>query len=120
MNKMGTGQQKETWMNRLETRWGVKGWGQISVIFFVFAVTGSLSVRISKPILDFLGIHKEQMSAFLFWPLRILIVFPAYQVLLITIGTLCGQFKFFWKMEKKMISRIISPFRRISGVHTRS
>ena len=103
--------KNKTFRQKLEERWEIKGWWQILVIFIVFGLTGSLSVRISKPILEFLNIHKETLNPFLFWPLRILIIFPIYQVLLITIGTILGQFKFFWKMEKKMLGRFIPALR---------
>jgi len=33
-------------------------------------------------------------------------MFVIYQVLLVILGTLFGQHKFFWNMEKKMLSRI--------------
>ena len=35
----------------------------------------------------------------------LLILFPTYQVLLVVIGTLLGQHKFFWAFEKKMLKR---------------
>ncbi|MGB2332508.1 MAG: DUF6787 family protein [Litorivicinaceae bacterium] len=42
----------------------------------------------------------------MFWPLRVLIIFPIYQLLLIIIGTLAGQFSYFWEFEKKFLRRI--------------
>lgn len=103
---------KKTFKEKLEARWKIKGWWQIVIILFVFSVTGSLSVKLSKPVLEFLGIDKSQMTPFAYWPLRILILFPIYQLLLITIGTLCGQFVFFWNMEKKMMGRFTGPFKK--------
>jgi hypothetical protein len=104
--------KKKGFKEKMQERWQVSGWWQMAVILFVFSITGSLSVIVSKPVLEFLGIEKETMSPYLFWPLRILVIFPVYQLLLITIGTLCGQFTFFWNMEKKMGHRIAAPFRR--------
>ena len=103
--------EKKTFRQKLEERWEIKGWWQILIIFIVFGLTGSLSVKISKPLLAFLHINKDALNPFLYWPIRILIVFPIYQILLITIGTLFGQFKFFWKMEKKMLGRFIPSLR---------
>jgi len=40
---------------------------------------------------------------FWFTPIRLLLIFPIYQVLLVAIGFLFGQFKFFWAFEKKML-----------------
>ena len=42
----------------------------------------------------------------IFWPLRIFIIFPIYQVLIVIIGAMFGQFNFFWTLEKKMLSRL--------------
>ena len=103
---------KKTFKERLQEKWQISGWWQIIVILFVFSVTGSLSVFVSKPVLAFLGINKETMNPYIFWPLRIIVIFPIYQLLLITIGTICGQFRFFWNMEKKMAMRMAGPFAK--------
>ncbi|MEL0308655.1 MAG: DUF6787 family protein, partial [Flavobacteriaceae bacterium] len=41
-----------------------------------------------------------------YWPLRIILIFPLYQVLLVLFGWIFGQFKFFWAFEKKMLKRL--------------
>ncbi|MBI1183518.1 diacylglyceryl transferase [bacterium] len=94
---------------KLQTKWGVSSPWQALLIIAVFAVTGSLSVRVGEPVLEWLGIHKEALNPWLFWPLRILIILPIYQVLLIVFGTLAGQFKFFYQVEKRMLGRFL-PF----------
>jgi hypothetical protein len=73
------------------------------MIIVVFAVTGSTSAYLSKPILSWLGIVKGEISGWIYYPLYILLIFPVYQVLLVTIGFLFGQFSFFWAFEKKML-----------------
>ena len=80
--------------------------GQLIIIFVVFAVTGSTAVYASGPFLVFFGINSETLPTLVFWPLRILIIFPVYQFLLIIIGTMAGQFKYFWEFEKKFLRRI--------------
>ena len=50
--------------------------------------------------------YDPSSNSFLFWTLRILIIFPVYQLLLIIFGWLFGQFHFFWAFEKKMLSRM--------------
>ena len=68
------------------------------------AITFSgIAVWIAKPILDFIGLDKTAVSGWVFWPIRILIVFPIYQVLIVVIGTLFGQYAFFWNFAKKML-----------------
>ena len=94
---------------KLQNKWGVTSMWQVVVICIVFAITGSLSVKVGKPVLDFLGVHYETLNPWLYWPARLLIIFPIYQVLLIIFGTLFGQFKFFYQVEKKMLGRML-PF----------
>lgn len=99
------------YFNRLKDKWAVESNLQLVIIFVVFAITGSSSVKIAKPLLELMGV---EMSAFeniflgnvLYWLLRILIVFPIYQILLLFFGTIFFQFKFFWNFEKKILSRM--------------
>lgn len=92
--------------NTLETKWNVSYRWELIAIFIAFAVTGSTAARISDPILAFIGLHRDTTNGWLYWPIRILFIFPVYQILLIIVGWLFGQFKFFWGFEKKMLSRI--------------
>ena len=79
---------------------------QLVVIFTVFSVTGSASVILAAPILQFVGITTDTLSPWIYWPLRILMIFPIYQCLLIVVGTLAGQFNYFWRFEKKFLRRL--------------
>lgn len=98
-------------MQRLKERWGISSNFQIVIIFIVFAITGSSSVYVAKPFLDFIGLEQSYFPSTwwgtsLYWILRILLIFPFYQILLVIYGWLLGQFKFFWSFEKKMLSRL--------------
>ena len=93
-------------MNKLKEKWGITSNFQIIIILVVFSITGSVAVWIAKPVLNLVGLDKEIVSPWLFWPIRILIIFPIYQILIVIIGTLFGQFKFFWGFEKKMLVRL--------------
>ena len=93
-------------MDKLKERWGISSNFQIIIILIVFAVTGSTATKIAAPITELFGLHKETTNPWIFWPVRILLIFPVYQVLLVFFGWLFGQFKFFWAMEKKMLNRI--------------
>ena len=79
---------------------------QLLIILIVFAITGSLSLYLSEFILNFLNVNQNNMNILFYWFLRILILFPVYQFLLILIGTLFGQFSYFWKFEKKFLKKI--------------
>lgn len=90
-------------MKNFKNRWGITHNYQLVVIFIVFAVTGSTSSYVSKPILATIGITKDTFSPWIYYPLYIILIFPAYQVLLLFFGFISGQFKFFWAFEKKML-----------------
>jgi hypothetical protein len=89
-------------MNKLKQRWGITSNFQLTIIFIVFAITGSTSAWLSKPFCVLLGITKEDFG-FWFTLIRLIIIFPIYQVLLVAIGAIFGQFRFFWNFEKKML-----------------
>ncbi len=91
---------------KLYTKWKVTYRWELIAIFIVFAITGSTSARISGPLIDFLNIKETVQNNFIYWVLRILIIFPIYQFLLVIIGWVFGQFKFFWAFEKKMLRRM--------------
>lgn len=93
-------------MNKLKERWGITSNIQIVIIFFVFAITGYSSLFIAKPILELIGLHQETTNPWIYRPLRILLIFPFYQVLIVFYGWLFGQFKFFWAFEKKMLGKL--------------
>jgi hypothetical protein len=91
---------------KLEKKWGLAHkWEYISV-FIVFAVTGTSSVFISRPIIKLIGITKENLNPMVYWVLYIIIGFIFYQILLVLIGWIFGQYQFFWNFEKKMIRRL--------------
>ena len=93
-------------MANLKERWGITSNWQILIILFVFSITGSSSLFVAKPIIQFLGITKENLHIVLYWILYVLISFIFYQIMLVFFGWIFGQFKFFWDMEKKMLKRI--------------
>ncbi|MEX0273320.1 MAG: DUF6787 family protein [Flavobacteriaceae bacterium] len=98
-------------MNKLKQRWGITSNVQLVVILIVFAITGSSSVYVAKPFLDWIGLDRTGFpdawwGGTAYWTLRLLAIFPFYQVLLVLFGWLFGQFRFFWNFEKKMLSRM--------------
>lgn len=91
---------------KLENKWIVQYRWEMIRIFIVFAITGSSSMFVGRPIIKLLGIEKENLNIFLYWFLFITISLIFYQILLIIFGWLFGQFQFFWNFEKKMLSRM--------------
>lgn len=93
-------------MEKLKQRWGIDSNFQVIIIFLVFAINGSIAVSVARPLTNFIGISKETTAPLLFWPVRIIVVFIVYQITLVIVGTIFGQQKFFWNMEKKMLKRL--------------
>jgi hypothetical protein len=90
---------------KLENKWIVDYKWEMIRIFIVFAITGTSSVFVGRPIVKLIGITKENLNPILYWILYIIIGLIFYQILLVCIGWLFGQFNFFWNFEKKMLRR---------------
>jgi len=90
---------------KLERKWILDAKWEMIRVFMVFAITGSSSMFIGRPIIKFLGITKENLNPILYWVLFIIIGLIFYQLLLVFFGWLFGQFHFFWNFEKKMLRR---------------
>ena len=65
----------------------VESFSRLIVIFTVFAITGSLSVYLGKYALLFFFSENLEKN-FVYWSIRILIIFPIYQILLIVVGAI--------------------------------
>ncbi len=90
----------------LKKRWGVTSAFQVAIIFLVFAITGMLSMVVSRFVFELFHLTKEDP----FW-LRAIVyivtVLPAYQVILLVVGTIFGQHKFFKNFLKIMLGRFM-------------
>ena len=93
-------------MKKLKERWNVTSNWQLTKIFIVFAITGYSSLLLAIPFLNMIGIPETFQPHWLYRVLRILLIFPIYQVLLVFIGFVFGEFYFFWQFEKKMLDRM--------------
>jgi len=76
------------------------------IIFLVFGISGSLSVIVSEPIIKLFKIKELIDNSTLYLIMRILIIFPVYQIVLLFVGSLLGQYKYFLAFEKKMLIRL--------------
>ena len=90
--------------DKFKLKWNITSNWQLTVIFIVFSVTGSAAMIVRKFVFEWIGITSET-SMWLKVPLYILILIPAYQILLIMIGTLFGQYRFFYAFQKKSFGR---------------
>ena len=91
---------------KLKKRWDITSNFQVVVILVVFAITGSSTVYIKKLIFDLIGITPET-HLLIKIPVYIVTILLIYNILLLIVGFLFGQFKFFWNFEKKFFSRFM-------------
>ena len=95
---------------KLENRWVVKERWQIIRIFLIFALTGTTSLIVTKPIFESLGFTKEAFGesgfmVFIFYFLKFFAILPFYKILLLVFGWLFGEYSFFLPFVKKMFDR---------------
>ena len=90
-------------MKKLKERWGITSNFQIIIIFIVYAITGSTSAYISGPLTEYI-IGDSNINSFFKIIIRILLLTPIYQVLLLFFGFIFFQFNFFFKFVKKFLS----------------
>ncbi len=88
---------------KFKDKWNIKSNLQLIIILIVFSVTGSAALVVRKFVFHLIGIQPET-SLFIKVPLYIAVLFPAYQILLLIIGTLIGQFQFFYAFQKKSLA----------------
>ena len=91
-------------LKRIKEKWNIKSNFQLVLILIIFSVTGSAALVVRRAVFEWIGINGDT-SLWIKIPLYILIIFPAYQILFLVIGTLFGQFRFAWEFEKKVFSR---------------
>jgi len=93
-------------MEKLKERWGITSNIQIILILIVFAINGSFAAWVAEPVTEFIGLDRGATNGFIYWPLRILLIFPIYQLTLPIVGFVFGQFTFFWNFEKKFLRKM--------------
>ena len=86
-------------------RLNIQSFYQFMVLMLVFAITGSLSLYITVELFQFIGLQAENLNPIIFWPIRIILLFIIYQVLLLLVALPFGQFQYFWKFEKNFLNR---------------
>ncbi len=99
-------------IRKLKNKWGIKSNFQFWLIFIIFAIAGSSTLFVKRPVFDLLGIDSSS-SLWIVIPVYLVTITPSYFIILLFYGTIFGQFKFFWEFEKKM-------FRTFSGKGNKS
>jgi ferrochelatase len=90
-----------SYFERFKQRWSVHSNRQLAIIFVAFGLTGFCTLGVKKLLLPLFGVSSET-PLLLRITAEVLIILPAYQVLLIAVGSLLGQHKFFKGFLRKM------------------
>lgn len=89
---------------KLKQKWEVESDFRLVLIFLSYSLAGSATLLVRKPIFHLLNIHQDTpfvLKALLY----VSTVTPSYFVMLLIIGTLLGEFRFFWAFEKRVFAR---------------
>ena len=74
-------------MEKLKQHWGLTTNWRLLAIIIVFAINGSFAAWVSKPVTEFFGLSSETINPYvLYLVLRLLLVFPIYQLTLPFVG----------------------------------
>ncbi|CAG8495672.1 5120_t:CDS:2 [Dentiscutata erythropus] len=100
-------------------RWSWRWWKEWAIIFIVFGITGSTTVRIVRPVLtNILGIEGGFIDGP--WTYRIsylCVTIPLYSLILFIVGTIFRRQAYFKKIVFRMYGRFIPErlIKRIRG-----
>ena len=93
-------------LDKLIKIFNAKSTFHLILIFFIFGITGSLSLFISDPFLKIIKLDEFISFYPIYFIVRLLIIFPIYNILLIFFGLIFGEFEYFWRIEKKIFKRL--------------
>ena len=91
-------------INNLISFFGANSKFHLFKIFVIFGLAGSLSVILSDPLLDLVSIEKYISDKFFYWVIRLILIFPIYQFVLIAVALVFGEFSYFKKFFIKFIN----------------
>ena len=93
-------------LENVKKKFNARSIRHLVIIFIVFSISGSLTVYLSFPIINFFQIHKYIDNLFLILIIRLLIIFPLYQLILISVGIIFGELDYFINFEKKILKKL--------------
>ena len=93
-------------LKKIIDKFNARSFKHLTIIFLVFALSGSASLLMSSSILTAINLKVLINFYPLYLLVRIILLIPIYQLLLIIIATLFGEFRYFWNFEKKFFKRL--------------
>ena len=93
-------------IQNLIKKFNAKSKVHLLLIFLIFGLCGSFTLCISSPIMLVLALKNILNNYPLYIFFRVLIIIPIYQLILIVVASIFGEFQYFWKFEKNFLKRI--------------
>tara|TARA_B100000282_G_scaffold287159_1_gene254407 strand:+ start:1277 stop:1558 length:282 start_codon:yes stop_codon:yes gene_type:complete len=90
-------------INNLVSFFGANSKFHLLKIFIIFGLAGSFSVILSDPLLQLVSIENFISNKFFYWLIRLILIFPIYQFVLIGLALVFGEFRYFKKFFTKFI-----------------
>ena len=91
-------------INNLISFFGANSKFHLFKIFIIFGLAGSLSVILSEPLLQLVSIDNYISNKFFYWLVRLILIFPIYQFVLIGLAFVFGELRYFKKFFIKFIN----------------
>ena len=88
-----------------------KSLNHLILIFIIFGISGSLTLILSEPIVNYIKKNEIVENKFILLLLQIIIIFPLYQLVLISIATIFGQFNYFLSFERSMFKKLFKKLK---------
>ena len=89
-------------IEKLETVFKARSKVHLVVIFLIFGISGSASIFASEVVLEFLNLERFGVSQTIYWPLRLIILFFCYQLILLAVSACFGELKHFSKYTQRI------------------
>ena len=91
-------------INNLISFFGANSKFHLLKIFLIFGLAGTFSVILSDPLLNIVSIENYISNKFFYWVIRLVLIFPIYQFVLIIVSLIFGEFGYFKKFFVKFIN----------------
>lgn len=91
-------------MKKLKAKWGIQSNIQFVTILVVFSLAGSLTVFVRRPLFEILNFNADT-SLWIKTLVYIIAIPPVHFALLMIIGSLLGQYKFFYEFQSRIVKR---------------
>tara|TARA_B100000965_G_scaffold303119_1_gene261821 strand:- start:36 stop:374 length:339 start_codon:yes stop_codon:yes gene_type:complete len=88
--------------------------GHLIIIFIVFGLSGSASLLTTSHLLDMVSLDLEYVHWLIYWLAKIILLLFTYQVILLSVSIIFGEFKYFSKYTLKFIFLIRKAYTQFA------